>query len=268
MRLRPAGFIDHVPNVVAEGDIPQHAGYAAMRRHLQINDTDWLMVLDADEFLNIAVGGNRVSDLTALAGDETDVISLHAMCFTDKPELNWRPGPICPRFPWRLALTHKANNAMKSLTRAPERFSDIHNHSLVGFNGKPHEIRVMDGDGTRHNIIKGVPLWKQLRNAPVAEGAHKLAHYNHYGVKTWDSFALRRQRGRGAVAATDATVRHTEAYFTDRNTPDAEDHSIDRYRAAVADQMARMLQDPAIRQAQDDCDRLYGELCRPFRLRK
>ncbi|MEO8241603.1 MAG: glycosyltransferase family 2 protein [bacterium] len=266
--IAATGVIAHLPNVVKPGDIPQHAGYAAMRRHLNINDTEWLMVLDADEFLNISIGTGGVSDLTARAGSETDVVSLHAMCFTDRPEVNWRSGPVCPRFPWRLGLRHKANNAMKSLTRAPERFRDIHNHSLVGFSGKMQDLRVMDGSGARFNLVKGVPLWQQLRNTPVQDGAHKLAHYNHYGVKTWDSFALRRDRGRGAVASTDDTVRHTDSYFRERNTPEAEDHSIDRYRQAVAAQMALMLQDRAIRHAQDECDRIYGGLCAPYQIRK
>ncbi len=264
--LASAGFIDHLPNVVAPGEIPQHAGYAAMRAQLGIDNTEWLMVLDADEFLNVHVGGHRVADLTDLAGPDCDIISLHAMCFADAPEANWRPGRVCPLFPWRLALTHKANKAMKSLTRRPSRFRDIHNHSLVGFKGRAHELRVLDGDGRRHNIEQGVPLWQQLRNAPVHEASHKLAHYNHYAVKTWDSFALRRERGRGAVAQTDATTaRHTETYFHDRNTPDAQDVSVGRYDVEVAAQMARMLQDEAVRLSQAACDAAYGALAAPYR---
>lgn len=262
--LAALGVIEHLANVVAPGDIPQHAGYEAMRKRFGIDDTDWLAVLDADEFLNVHVGGHGVTDLTAAAGD-ADIISLHAMCFVGHPEVNWRPGPIVPRCVWALEAEHKANRSMKSLTRGPGRFNHIHNHSLVGFNGRPGDLRIMGGDGTRYAPVKGVPLWQQLRNAEMRPGAHRLAQYNHYAVKTWDAFTLRRERGRGAVPATDATVRHTEAYFADRSVPAARDVSIARYAPAVAAQMAALLQDAGVRQAQAECDRIYGDLCAPYR---
>jgi hypothetical protein len=264
--LAAAGYIDHVPNLVPEGQIPQHSGYNTLREKARIDDTEWLMVLDADEFLSVQIGGNKVGDLTGFAGADCDIISLHAMCFADAPQVNWQPGPVCALFPWRIKLTHKANQALKSLTRAPGRFGGIHNHSMVAFQGRPQDLRVMSGDGARFNIERGIPLWKQLRNAPVRAGAHKLAHYNHYAVKTWDSFNLRRERGRGAVAVTDeTTARHTDAYFRDRTTPDAQDLTIARYAPEVADLMEKMLTDPLIMQCHNDCNAIYGALTAPFR---
>jgi hypothetical protein len=264
--LAAAGYIDHVHNVVAPGEIPQHAGYTAIRAKWPVDQAEWLMVLDADEFLVVQVGAGRVQDLTDRAGPACDIISLHAMCFADAPEVNWRPGRVCALFPWRLALTHKANRAMKSLTRAPRRFRDIHNHSMVGFKGQAGRLQVMDGDGSRHGIEQGVPLWQQLRNGAVHDGSHQLAHYNHYAVKTWDAYNLRRERGRGAVAVTDnSTMRHTDAYFRDRNSPDAKDLSVLRYEAEVVAMMARMMQDDAVRCAHAECERLFGQLAARYR---
>ncbi len=263
--LAVAGFINHLANTVAQGQIPQHAGYAAMRVAFGIDQTEWLAVLDADEFLNVHVGAGLVGDLTGMAGD-ADIISLHALCFADRPEVNWRPGPIVPRFPWALERGHKANRAMKSLTRAPARFKDIHNHSLVGFRGKVPDLRILSGDGLRSNPVAGVPLWQQLRNTDLRPGAHDLAQYNHYAVKTWDSFNLRRERGRGAVAVTDATTaRHTDAYYRDRNVAAIREDSVARYQPAVAARMAEMRAVPAVAAAQAECDRIYGLLCAPYR---
>ena len=269
--LAVAGFIEHLANTVGAGQIPQHAGYAAMREAFGIDRTEWLAVLDADEFLNVHVGAGLVGDLTALALD-ADIISLHALCFAGRPELNWqpevnwRPGPIVPRFPWALERGHKANRSMKSLTRDPGRFTDIHNHSLVGFRGKVPGLRILSGDGLRSNPVRGVPLWEQLRNADLRPDAHRLAQYNHYAVKTWDSFNLRRERGRGAVPVTDATtIRHTDAYFRNRNVPALREESIARYQPAVAAQIARMLAVPGVAAAQAVCEQIYGALCAPYR---
>ncbi len=264
--LAAAGYVEHVANVVAAGQIPQHAGYEAMRAQLRIDDTEWLMMLDADEFLNVHVGGHRVGDLTAVAGD-ADIVALHAMCFTGGPEVNWQPGPICPISPWRLALDHKANKARKSLTRNPARFKGIHNHSLVGFKGMTDKLQVMGGDGVQYNLTKGVPIWQQLRQGPLDGQPHLLAQYNHYAVKTWDTFNLRRERGRGAVAVTDeSTARHTEAYFMDRNMAEAQDLSIGRYAAEVAALMGEMVQDVGVRRCQAECDAVYGELAARYRI--
>ena len=263
--LAGAGYIEHLANTVAKGDIPQHAGYKALRARFGIDQTEWLAVLDADEFLNVHVGAGRVGDLTALAQD-ADIISLHALCFTGLPEVNWRPGPIVPRFAWALALDHKANRDMKSLTRDPARFAAIHNHSLVGFHGQPGALRILSGDGSRYHPVKGVPLWRQLRNEKLRPGPHKLAQYNHYAVKTWDTFNLRRARGRGAVAVTDATtIRHTDAYFRARNLPALREESMARYQPEVAAKMVEMLENAAVATAQADCDRIHGALCAPYR---
>lgn len=263
--LAVEGYIAHVPNVLKAGDIPQHAGYDRIRAREGIDAADWLMMLDADEFLNVHVGDNRVSDLTAWADADIDVIALSAMTFSDAPETNWRAGPVCPMFTTRLPLRHKANAAIKSLTRNPARFRGIHNHHMVGWKGKGL-VQVMRGDGARFELAPDLPIWKQLRNLPRDLISHRLAQYNHYAVKTWDSFQLRRARGRGAVAeTTDETQRHTEAYFAERTAGEAQDETILRYAPQVADMMAQMLSHPRIAQAQAGAEAAYAALTAPFR---
>jgi hypothetical protein len=263
--LAEAGFIAHVPNLVKPGEIPQHAGYARIRQSHDIDGADWLMMLDADEFLNVHLGAGRVADLTARAGAGVDVIALNGMFFAPEPEVNWRAGRVCQMFQARLALNHKANIALKTLTRHPARFKEIHNHSLVNLRRKA-ALRVLWGDGTETLTEAEVPLWKQLRNGKAGEVSHRLAQYNHYGVKTWDSFMLRRLRGRGAVATTtEENARHTEAYFAERNQPDAQDASILRYAAEVEAKLEAMLGVDKIRRRQRKAEKLYGEMVAPFR---
>lgn len=264
--LDRAGYVTHVPNMVKPGEIPQHSGYAAIRRKAGIDATEWLMMLDVDEFLNVHVGGHRVGDLTGLAGAEIAIIALNGMCFTDAPEVNWQPGRICPRFPYRLPAGHRANFALKTLTRAPERFKGIHNHSMVGYRGA-EPLQVLRGDGGSYALDPALPLWKQLRNDARRPVSHAIAQYNHYPIKTWDAFMLRRARGRGAVVETNAeTERHTEAYFRERSISEGEDRTIARYDAEVVALMAAMLEDRKIERRQRDCDRVFAERALPFRL--
>ena len=264
--LDGAGYISHVPNRLKPGEIPQHAGYEKIRRLHDIDGSDWLMMLDADEFLNVHVGDHRVADLTAWAEADIDVIALNGMFFTCLPETQWRAGRVCPLFSQRVANHHKANAALKTLTRNPARFRGIHNHSMVGFKDKI-PLQVLWGDGTRTQTDPGLPLWRQLRNGDVKSVSHRLAQYNHYGLKSPDSFALRATRGRGAVAETNAeTARHTTAYFAERNQPAGTDHSIARYSAEVQARMADMLSHQKIKRRQRICEETYAALVAPYRL--
>ena len=263
--LDAAGYITHVTNVLAPGDIPQHAGYARIRKRHDIDSAEWLMMLDADEFLNVHLGNGLVRDLTDWAEAEVDVIALCGMGFTDAPHLNWQPGRVCAQFTQAVARGHKANGAVKSLTRGPARFKTIHNHSMVGWRGAG-EVQVMRGDGTRFGVPENVPLWKRLRNLPPHDITHRLAQYNHYAVKTYDAFMLRGLRGRGAVAVGGAaTARHTEEYFKARTVAAGEETTIARYGVAVEAMLADMLAQQKIRRRQRDVEATYAARTAPYR---
>ena len=263
--LDVAGFITHVPNKVAPSQIPQHSGYDRIRRDHDIDSADWLMMLDADEFLNVHVGDHRVQDLTRWADPDIDVIALCAMGFTDAPQINWQPGRVCALFPTAVAVDHKANGAVKTLTRQPSRFKGIHNHHMVGWQGEG-AVQVLRGDGTRFALPGSVPIWKKLRNLPQRDISHRLAQYNHYAVKTWDSFMLRKDRGRGAVpsSVTDR-ARHTEAYFAQNSQGSGPEPSILRYAAEVEAMMAEMLTHRKVLRRQQDTEAAYAALAAPYR---
>ena len=262
--LDAAGYIIHVPNDVGMGESPQHAGYARIRRNHDIDGADWLMMLDADEFLNVHLGAGSVRDLTDWADPEVDVIALCGRGFTDAPHLNWQPGRVCAQFTQAVALDHKANAAVKSLTRGPGRFKAIHNHSLVGWQGTG-DVQVMRGDGSRFGVAADVPLWKRLRYLPRRDITHRLAQYNHYAVKTFDAFTLRGLRGRGAAAVgAVAKARHTSEYFAARNVPAGIDTTIARYAKAVDTMLAEMLDQQKIRRRQRDVETVYAARAAPF----
>lgn len=84
--LQGAGSILHLRNVVEPGEIPQHVGYARMRARYPLDEADWLMTLDADEFLNVHTDGHKVQDLTATAAPDVDLIALSARTFSGEPQ--------------------------------------------------------------------------------------------------------------------------------------------------------------------------------------
>ncbi|WP_134726738.1 glycosyltransferase family 2 protein [Paracoccus luteus] len=258
--LAGAGAIGHTRNVLEPGDIPQHKGYARMRAEHGLDRADWLMVLDADEFLQVTTGQGRVQDLTAAAPDGTDIIALNPMTFGTSEDEDWRPGRVTQQFLRRVPARNRANRPVKTLTRGLKRFRTIHNHCVNGYRGQL-PLQVMRGDGALSAIAPGTPLWQVLRNVAPDQIAHGLAHYNHYAVKSLSSFLLRHERGRGAVAVGEGNARHTEDYFARIAGARIEDRSIDaRYGEAVGAEMARLRAIPAVAAAQAEAERRYAGL--------
>jgi len=267
--LHAAGHVRHLRNVLAPGDIPQHAGYDRLRARFGLEGVEWLMMLDADEFLAVSVGDGTVQALTAGVPDGVDIVALNAMTFGTVAGAVWQPDRVCARFTHRLPLTDKINGAVKSLTRAPRRFRGIHNHHMVGYRGEA-PLQVMRADGSVFELPRDVPLWTRLRALPVEEIRHDRAHYNHYAIKTYDSFAARRDRGRGAVArtavqSTPQPLRHSEAYFEARAKARVFDDRIAVYAARVEAKMAAILADPAVALAQARAEAGYAALVAPYR---
>lgn len=260
--LDRAGIIGHVPNEVAPGVIPQHAGYDRIRATHPIDRADWLMMLDTDEFLNIHIGQHRVQDLTMRAG-AADIIAVSARSFSDLPQTHWEPGPVTRAFPMALRPHHRANQSVKTLTHDPARFRGIHNHHMVGYRGKTSLQVFCAQNGSTYPLEPGTPLGDKFRHIPKDQVGHDLAQYNHYPIKTLDSYLLRQARGRGAAAKSDAeNNRHTMEYFTLRAGRGQPEHSIRRYDPQVETLLADLLADPQIAAAHHACETAHAAAIR------
>ena len=256
--LDRAGAIRHLPNIVPPGAVPQHAGYAAMRARFGLDAADWLMVLDADEFLHVSIGTGRVTDLTAAMPKEADIIMLSPQTFGTSDDPQWQPGLVTRQFQRRLVQRHRANRPVKTLARAPARFRDIHNHSVMGFRTRA-PLTVVRSDLSSFQIPPGEGLWKHLRNVPLDDIRHGIAHYNHYAVKSLASFCLRQARGRGARPLSEENDRHTMRYFDKIAEGTVRDTGLsDRYGATLQAEMDRLLTLPGVAVAQAETERRYG----------
>lgn len=256
--MQAAGHIRFRRHSVPPGKVPQSEGYARLRERFAVDAADWLMMLDADEFLNVHTGDHTVKALLAAAPAEVDVIALNAMTFGPGEEARWRPGPVTAMFLDRLPVHHKANGALKTLTRNSAHYGAIHNHSLTRYHGPKARLTVMRGDGSLREIAAEGPLWRELRHVPRTEIRHDLAQYNHYAVKTPDAYRLRQLRGRGAAPMGGPNLRHDTAYFADRAGGAIRDGSILRYREALAAKMAAILADPDIRRWHAHAERTFA----------
>lgn len=256
--LDAAGYVSHLAHKVPPGKVPQIQGYARLRAAYDIDAADWLMMLDADEFLNVHVGDHSVGALVKRAPAEADIIALNATTFGSGGHLRWQPGPVTKMFQFRHETGHRTNGDIKTLTRRPAEYGAIHNHSLVHYRGAKRPLTVMRGDGSLFDLDPERPLWQQLRRFPRRDIRHDWAQYNHYAVKTLDAYRLRQERGRGAAPRGGPNLRHDDAYFAERALAARRDTTILRYAPALARMMAEMMADPAIRRCQEEAEAIFA----------
>lgn len=258
--LDAAGAITHYRNNPGPEDKPQHSAYAGMRMLHGLDRAEWLMVLDADEFLHVSVGAGQVQDLTAAAPPGTDIIALNARSFGTTPDPRWHPGLVTEQFTLRLRARDPLNGPVKTMTRGIGRFGNIHNHSAVGFLGT-EPLQVMRGDGSLFSVPPKSRMWEYLRRMKPQDIHHDLAHYNHYAIKSLSSFCLRQDRGRGAAPLAEANERHTDRYFDKFAVAAQPDRGlVRRYGAALRAEYDRLLSLPGVAAAQAEAERRYGAL--------
>lgn len=256
------GIITHTPNPLLPGDEPQPMAYRRIRAAHDIDQADWIMVLDADEFLQVTAGAGRVQDLTALASPDIDLISLNALCFGTNDDPDWHPGLVTRQFTRRLPPDHPRNAPLKSLTRGKGRFAGLHNHNPVNFLGGRRPVRALLGSGEVIEVAETGRMVKHFRQRDAGETSHRLAHYNHYPIKSMEGFIQRHARGRG-----DDTVgikrpdRYTETYWNSFAGARIEDKTIiTRYGADLDAEIARLIALPGVAEAHENSLRLYREL--------
>ncbi len=238
----------------------QPDGKAQLHAYRQVEHLlgdDWpevVMVLDADEFLNIHVGGGRVEELLAAVPDATAFL-VNWRIFGSSGHDRWSSGSVLQRFTHAAEQEHGVNWSFKTLFTLPEAYRCPLLPHGPGY-ARParlRDLRPVDGGG--RPLPEVYARSEGFLQSEPGRVSWTLAQVNHYNTRTWEDYAVKHSRGGGL--GLDRWDRDGNWQVFDRN--EEEDVSIQRHLPALDAAMAELLADPAIRAAQDCCCRLYGE---------
>lgn len=259
--LAEAGEITHVTHEPLPGVSPQGNAARLANEAGLIHDGDWVIWLDADEFLNIHVEQGRIIDLVNVIGDKHGML-IPWRIFGDSGNA---------RFPGRFVSASFANatrgwfpetKSVKTLFRKSGAIAGfgvkgIHRPQMV-----PTEVlcctdflnadgRTLSPDDPTHKRWFGSEDFPKNHAIKKGDFSWELAQINHYMVRTPEFFALKKARGRGWAPdqAGDANTRHTEKFYTDMNRNDRVDTSILRHAAAVDAEIVRLKSIPVVAHA-------------------
>jgi hypothetical protein len=246
------GVIHHVPCTPPGGTAPQSFAYAEIRRQWHLDSASWLMVLDADELLNIHVGAGRLEDLLAAQEPGVDLVLVNWASFGADGHARWIDQPSTTRFVHRLR-TLSSDGLVKSLIRGPTRWKTLSNHHPFGCSDQA-PVRIAFAGGL---WVQDVPAEAMVfgahRFVRPRLGTFRMAQVNHYATRTEDSFALRQARGRGAMPRVRPRAtgndRHTPEYFRRMSSGTFLDDTILRYQAEVATLTAQYLTNAGLKAA-------------------
>ena len=262
--LQAQGAVRHIAHQVPADASPQGRAAALANASGVIRDGDWVIWLDADEFLNIHAGRGRVDDLIA-ALDGAEGMLIPWRVFGDGGNARFPGRFISKDFTGAAAVDHAPNATIKTFYRHRDgatRFGETANHrprlidrtryraqDFLTAAGRPIEA----GFGIHDRWLAGVEGKANFNIAP-GEMSWDLAQINHYMVRTREAYALKKRRGRGFRAIKDGKARivdrHTDEFYDRNNRNEEADLSILRHAAATGRIMARLLKDPATAQAQ------------------
>lgn len=261
--LAQAGEIEHHPHVVPAGVAPQANAARIANESGLMRDGDWVLWLDADEFLVVNAGNGRLADLIAALGEHQGILVSWRL-FGDGGNDRFPGRFVSGDFARASRRGFPGNMEVKALFRKspgirgfgevgihrPRLAADagFGHHSFLAGNGRTlstgcfrHERWLMGADhGSNRKIER-------------EDHGYRIAQINHYSVRTPEHFALKRVRGRGWAADErgDDNQRHNTEFYQKMNRNDVDDRAILRFEDETTRGIEALRAHAAVRRADD-----------------
>jgi hypothetical protein len=252
-RLQDLGCAIHVANRVGPGGEAQLLAYRRAEQLPAVRDADWLMVLDADEFLNIHVGAGTVPDLLDAVPEATAFL-LNWRLFGNSGHARWRPGFVCERFTEAAALGDAVNLSFKTLfTKVDAYRCKLLPHG-PGFADEARlgELRYVNGAGI--TLPRYFARSRGFLQSTPELVSWKLAQVNHYNTRSREDYLVKHHRGGGLDIPWDR-----DWGWATFNKNDETDLSIAGKLPRARALFEALLADGELRRRHERCCELYRE---------
>jgi len=253
-RLEARGVLRHLRCAPAPDGKAQLFAYQQVQATLEGRWPDVLMVLDADEFLNVHVGSGRVTDLLDAVPEATAFL-VNWRIFGASGHEKWAPASVLERFTHAAEIDHGVNWSFKTLFRQPEAYHCPLLAHGPGFARAECLALLRPVDGAGAALPERYARSETFLQSEAGTVSWALAQVNHYNTRSWQDYLAKHERGGGL--GPERWARDENWAIFNRN--EQEDLTIQRHLPAVRATLAEWLDDPAIAAAYQQCCTLYGE---------
>jgi hypothetical protein len=245
--LESAGALTHLRYTVPPQSTPQDSGIRKAFAHLAHTNIEWIAHIDADEFINIAIGAGSVSDLLKSAG-QGDVIALPWWAFGDSNHTAW-PGDILDQLTLAESQPTEKRVKFKSMFRF-RKFTHANDHMPIGPKVPSPDVR--SALGARLSD-EGLYDKKRAKYRPLERALQpNTACINHYAVPSRDVFLMKNDRGDGQGKTTDK-YHLGSRWHEIANQNERQNTTIHRHLIAVQAEIKRLRAIPQIATAERVC---------------
>jgi hypothetical protein len=199
---RPAGQIGapviRRDNPASADTKPQPQALREAQKDLAVLETDWLIVLDSDEFINVKVGDGRLPDLLSAVPEGTEGVVLTWRIMGSNGITDWNPGLAIESYTRGAPDDFRKGWGVKTMFRPfPDFRFGIHRPTIKGAGRDPEKraqlsfLRWVNGSGLpmTRQFLEG--MWR----SSAATLGYDLAEMAHFAVKSREAYLLRQIRG-------------------------------------------------------------------------
>jgi len=247
--LQAKGLVQHAENPYRKLDLkPQHAAFQAAETTEIVEDADWVICMDVDEFINIHVGDGTLKALFKAVPDAT-LISLTWRLFGNADISTFEDRPMIEQFDQCApAVCRKPHQAwgFKTLFRNLNHYKKFGVHRPKGL--KPEyldQINWVNGSGLK---MPDKILRTGWRSSTGTIG-YDLVSLNHYALRSAESFLVKRDRGRVNHVDRDQGLAYWFRMNHNAQTETSISNKLPRFRK----ELDRLMADPEIRAMHARC---------------
>ncbi|WP_425084870.1 glycosyltransferase family 2 protein [Ruegeria profundi] len=252
--LHNEGIVHHHNQTLEPGESPQLKGMKTVMTMPQMEETDWLLHIDADEFLRVSVGAGQVQDLLEVCG-HADNIALMWRPFGDAGHWFWRGGSVLRSFLRCQGRPRTTNAGHKSMFR-PSKFTYATDHmpKLPLASGTVS----VNSAGTQ---IKGsaVRFPKRARYRLLPEHlTWDVACIHHYAIRSLDVFLMKNDRGDGMARGHSKYLLNSK-FYRRQSGNSMTDTGILEHVDKVDALLSEWLKDPELRRLEQNALRAFQD---------
>lgn len=259
-RLSAIGKVRHFENS-SRAPSPQRHAYRRFMKMDLAGDQDWVVPIDADEFINIKTGDNTFGALTARVPDAR-TISMTWKLFGNNGVRSYENSFVTDQF--RMAAPARRRPSFIAWG-----FKTMFQRGLWDTIGvhRPKFPRVETFDETAWVNGSGQPMperymyrhWRSFRDTV----GYDLVQVNHYAVKSCESYLVKKARGRAHRHGQELGLD----YWHRMNYNDEQDRSIDAVSPAKAAIHKELLDDSELRRLHEASCARHREMIAELRAR-
>ncbi len=243
-RLQELGLGHHRDNVIADGQKPQPSALNHAQKEPVVQNADWVLVFDADEFLCIRHPSGHlegVLDETVAQGANGLVITWRI--FGSAGVVDWSRAPVTEQYTRSAPPLWNKGWGVKTLFRFdPDYWKlGIHRPSIKNKwleTDFPDSVKWLNGSGRPMEEYFKFRGWRSIRRTI----GYDWCQMNHYAVKSVDSYAVRKFRGN----VNNKKDKYNADYWSLQDRNEVEDRTALIHAEKRAAIMAELLKDPVL----------------------